>query len=258
MTDAQFDRVVAMEGGHNFRDIGGYPAADGRHVARGLIFRSGTMSELSDRDHAILDALGLKLICDLRSTAERGRRPSRLPEPARYEIWTRDHEMSAGDLVQAMRHPEATPDKVRDRMTEAYRTLAYEQAPSYRELFHRIAYGPLPLVFHCAAGKDRTGIAAALLLDLLGVDKALIFEDYALTDAFFARGCELVASDPVGDRLAGVDPAVWEPMMRADPAYLAAMFVTLEVRHGSTEAFIREELGLGDRDIAAIRERLLV
>lgn len=254
----QFDRIVAMDGGHNFRDIGGYPAAGGRHVARGLVYRSGTMSELSERDHAILDGLGLRLICDLRSTGERARRPSRLPEVARYEIWTRDHQMSAGDLAEAIGRPGATADAVRAMMIDAYRTLAYEQAPSYRELFLAVAQGPLPLVFHCAAGKDRTGIAAALLLDLLGVEREWIFEDYALTDAFFARGCELVASDPLGHRFATVDPAIWEPMMRADPAYLAAMFVTLEVRHGSVEAFVRDELGLDDGIVAAIRERLLV
>lgn len=260
MTNAaqQFDRIVPLEGGHNFRDIGGYPASDGRVVARGLVYRSGTLSELSDRDHATMDALGLQVICDFRSTRERERRPSRLPEAARYEIWTRDHPMSAGDLTEAMRRPDATPETSRILMIEAYRDLAYEQVPSYRELFRRIADGPLPLVFHCAAGKDRTGIAAALLLDLLGVARDAVLEDYAITDRFFARGCELVAKDPFGTKLAGIDQRIWEPMMRADPAYLAAMFETVEARHGSGEGFIRDELGLDDAGIAAIRKRLLI
>ncbi len=247
-----------MEGGHNFRDIGGYPAMDGRHVARGLVFRSGTMSELSDRDHAILDGLGLRLICDLRSNSERSRRPSRLPEAAKYEIWSRDHQMSDGDVTEAIRKSDATPSTVRGMVIESYRMLAYEQRPSYRELFLRIAHGPLPLVFHCAAGKDRTGIAAALLLELLGVERVQVVADYVLTDQFFTRGCELVAKDPFGKHFTGVDPDIWEPMMRADPAYLAAMFETLEERHGSTEGFVRDELGLSDRDVAAIRDRLLV
>lgn len=260
MADASLDddRIVPMEGGHNFRDIGGYPAAHGRHIARGLVFRSGTMSELSERDHAILEGLGLKVICDLRSTSERDRRPSRLPQAAQYEIWSRDHQMSAGDLTAAMRRPDATPDTVRGIMIKAYRTLAYEQAPSYRELFLRIARGSLPLVFHCAAGKDRTGIAAALLLELLGVPREQIFADYVMTDAFFARACRLVASDPLGDQLAGVEQAIWEPMLRADPTYLAAMFLELEVRHGSAVHFIHEELGLTEDEVAAIRSRLLV
>ncbi|AMK19873.1 MULTISPECIES: tyrosine-protein phosphatase [Sphingobium] len=260
MTSAahEFDRVIPLEGGHNFRDIGGYRTQDGRTVAKGLVYRSGTMSELSDCDHAALDALGLQVICDFRSTRERNRRPSRLPDAATYEIWSRDHQMSAGDLTEAMQHADATPEKSRQLMIEAYHDLAYEQAPSYRELFQRLAYGTLPLVFHCAAGKDRTGVAAALLLDLLGVSRDQVIEDYKLTDQFFSRGCELVTKDPIGNKLANVAREIWEPMMRADPGYLTAMFDTIEARHGSAEGFIREELALDDAGIAAIRTRLLV
>ncbi|MFC3443497.1 tyrosine-protein phosphatase [Sphingobium rhizovicinum] len=257
MTDLELDRVVPLTGGHNFRDLGGYPTIDGRTVARGLIYRSGTMAELSDEDHAMLDAIGLKVICDFRSSQERDRRPSRLPAMASYEIWARDHQTSAGDITIALHKPGATADTARTHILEAYRDLAYEQAPSYRELFLRIAHGPLPLVFHCAAGKDRTGIAAALLLDLLGVARDIIEWDYALTDRFFARGCELVAKDPFGAKLKGVDPAIWAPIMRADPSYLAAMFETVEQRHGSAQGFLREELGLGEDELAIIRTRLL-
>lgn len=256
--DAEFQRVISLEGGHNFRDMGGYPTLDGRLVASGLLFRSGTISELSDRDHDLVNALGLALICDLRSNNERKRRPSRLPATARYEVWSRDHHVSAGDLIEAMRRPGATADQMRAGMVEAYRTLPYEQAPSYRTLFLRIAGGSLPLMFHCAAGKDRTGIAAALLLDLLGVSRERIVEDYILTDRFFARGCELVAKDPIGDRFAEVDPAIWEPLLRAEPVYLTAMFETLEARHGSIEGFLRDELSLDDAIFSAIRERLLL
>lgn len=258
MTDLYADRVVPLEGGHNFRDLGGYATREGRTVARGLVYRSGTMAELSDSDHAMLDAIGLKVVCDFRSTNERKRRPSRFPAVAQFEIWSRDHGMSAGDVTGALREPGATAETARAHISEAYRELAYEQAPSYRELFSRIAYGPLPLVFHCAAGKDRTGIAAALLLDLLGVERDVIMQDYALTDRFFARGCELIAKDPFGAKLAGIDPGVWEPIMRADPAYLAIMFETIDARHGSGEGFLRDELELTDADIAIIRERLLV
>ncbi|HUD94494.1 tyrosine-protein phosphatase [Sphingobium sp.] len=258
MTDLDLERVVPLEGGHNFRDLGGYPTMDGRTVARGLIYRSGTMAELSDGDHAMLDAIGLKVICDFRSSQERDRRPSRLPAMASYEIWARDHHSSAGDVTFALQTPGATADTARLHILEAYRDLAYEQAPSYRELFRRIVDGPLPLVFHCAAGKDRTGIAAALLLDLLGVERAIIMQDYALTDRFFARGCELVAKDPFGAKLKGIDPQIWEPIMRADPSYLAAMFDTLEQRHGSARGFLKEELDLSDADCATIRTRLLI
>jgi len=261
MTDRQADtheRVIPFEGGHNFRDLGGYSTRDGRVVARGLVYRSGTMAELSDADHAILDTLGLKVICDFRSNSERDRRPSRLPPEADFEIWSRDHGTSHGDVTKILSQPGATAETARQHILNTYKDLAYEQAPSYRELFQRLAYGPLPLMFHCAAGKDRTGIAAALILDLLGVDRDIIGEDYAVTDQFFARGCELIAKDPFGSELRGIDQSIWEPVMRADPAYLTSMFDALDERHGSAQGFLRDELGLGDAEFTAIRTRLLV
>jgi protein-tyrosine phosphatase len=251
------ERVVALKGGHNFRDVGGYPAADGRNTAWGMVYRSGTMAELSDSDHALLARLGLRTICDFRSSGERNRQPSRLPDPAGFEIWSRDYETSTADLVDALTRPDATATGSRALMIEMYRDLAYEQVPGYRALFERLASGALPILFHCAAGKDRTGIAAALLLDMLGVPRDVVVEDYVLTDRFFDRGCALVRSDPWADRLGGIDQAVWAPIMRADPAYIATMFETIEARHGSAEGFIRDELGLDETAIRAIRTRLL-
>lgn len=252
-----FERHIPLTGGHNFRDMGGYPTSDGRQVARGRIYRSGTLSELTDEDHLVMDRIGLRLICDLRSTNERERRPSRIPPAARFEIWSRDHEMSAGDLMRILALPEASAPHIRDAMIAAYRKLPYEQAPSYRVLFSRIAEGDLPVLFHCAAGKDRTGIAAALLLTLLGVERDVIVDDYALTDRFFERGCELVTKDPIGNRFTGIDRAIWAPMMRADPDYLMEMFDTLDQRHGSVRNFLIEILELEQPVLDRIVERLV-
>jgi protein-tyrosine phosphatase len=252
------ERILPMTGGHNFRDIGGYPAKDGRSTAWGLVYRSGTMAQLDDGDRALIEGLGLRVICDLRSSRERDRRPSRLPEPADFEIWSHDYDNSSADLVNALAEPGATAAQARAVMIDLYGDIAYEQRPGYRALFERLASGALPILFHCAAGKDRTGVAAALLLDMLGVPREAVIEDYVLTDHFFDRGCELVRTDPWVKRLGTVDPAIWAPVMRADPAYLATMFETIEARHGSAEGFIRDELGLDGAAIESIRERLLV
>ncbi len=257
MQMAERDRIVPLSGGHNFRDIGGYPAAGGQSTAWGLVYRSGTMAELSDADHALLDGLGLRVICDFRSSKERDRRPSRLPASADFEIWSRDYETSSADLVDTLTRPDATAAGAHALMIELYRELAYEQVPGYRALFERLASGELPILFHCAAGKDRTGIAAALLLDLLGVPRDVVVKDYVLTDHFFDRGCALVRSDPWVHRLGQIDQAIWAPIMRAEPAYLAAMFETIEERHGSAEGFVRDVLGLDADAIASIRRRLL-
>ncbi|MDB5702388.1 MAG: protein tyrosine/serine phosphatase [Sphingomonadales bacterium] len=258
MPALQPKRVLPFAGGHNFRDIGGYPTRDGRTTAWGLVYRSGSMAALSDADHDLLGSLKLALVCDLRSTRERGMHPSRFPDTVDFEVWARDHNTSAGDVVEAIQKPEAHSGMAREMMIEMYKDLAYEQAESYIELFQRLAAGSLPLVFHCAAGKDRTGIAAAILLDMLGVEREAVVADYVMTDDFFDQLCEMVLADPIASKLAALDPAIWAPLMRADAAYVETMLDTITARHGSSEGFVREILGLGTDEIAAIRERLLV
>lgn len=142
-------------------------------------------------------------------------------------------------------------------MIDLYRDILFEQMPSYRALFEHLAVGRLPILFHCAVGKDRTGVAAALLLDLVGVSRETIIEDYVLTDQFVERGLALVRTDPWARHLRGVDEAIWAPIMAADPAYLNAMFHVLEGRYGSAEGYIRGELGLDSDAVRTIRTRLL-
>jgi protein-tyrosine phosphatase len=250
--EAEQRRVAQLEGGHNFRDIGGYRTADGKRVRWGRVYRSGTMAMLTEADQAYMAEIGIRVICDFRSTKERQVRPTRWSESHAVVHWARDHDSSVGELVAAITHPEASAEAMRKRMIAAYRHLPYEQAESYREVFRRVADGDLPLIFHCAAGKDRTGIAAALLLTLLGVPRATVIEDYLLTERFFERGCHLVISDPTSSRFASVNPAIWEPMMRAETVYIEAMFDTLISRHGSIEAYLEGTLGVD----AAMRERI--
>jgi protein-tyrosine phosphatase len=246
-----------LTGAHNFRDIGGYMTADGRHVARGKVYRSGTLTALTDADQAELERLGIRVICDFRSTRERATRPSRFAETASFTRWSRDHETSAGDLVRALAAPGADAAMSRQLMIEAYRTLPYEQAESYGETFRRIAAGDLPLVFHCSAGKDRTGIAAALLLDVLGVERAAVVEDFVITDRFMPALVTIIQEDPSWGRLGAVPVEVWEPMVRADPVYIETMFATVEQEHGSAAGFLRDAAGLDEGDIAALRRNLL-
>jgi protein-tyrosine phosphatase len=255
--DPHAARIVGLEGGHNFRDLGGYSAADGRRIRRGLVFRSGTLAELTDKDLEQVAQLGIRFVCDFRANRERATRPSRWPASATIDLWTRDHESSVGELLHAVRAPGATSEEIRGRMRDSYRVLPYEQADSFRELLNRIASGSVPIMFHCSAGKDRTGCAAALLLTLLGVERATVIEDYLLTERFFESCCRIVRNDPTSARLTEVDPRVWEPLLRAERSYLETMFETLEQRHGSIEGYLREVLGVGEDAKTAIRNRLL-
>jgi protein-tyrosine phosphatase len=255
--DVDARRLVPLEGGHNFRDIGGYQTADGAWLRWGLVFRSGSMAELTPEDQERIGQLGIKVICDFRANRERETRPTRWPKTVAVDLWTRDHESSVGEFIAALRHPGVTAEAVRERMIAAYRTLPYEQGDSYRELFLRLATGQLPLVFHCSAGKDRTGIAAALLLSLLGVPRDAVIKDYLLTERFFERGCRLLLTDPSSSWFTHVDPRIWEPMMRADRAYIEAAIETLEQLHGSIEGFLHDVLGIDANMKSELRRRLI-
>jgi protein-tyrosine phosphatase len=206
------------------------------------------MSEFTPGDLEEIRRLDIRFICDLRSNPERASRPTRWPDLDAINRWWRDHEGSTGDVVRALSLPNASAESMRELMLEAYRTLPYEQADSYRELFRTIADGELPLVFHCSAGKDRTGIAAALLLSALDVPRETVIEDYLLTERFFEDTRRLAETHGFNQ----VDPVIWEPLMRAEHAYLDAMFRTLERRHGSVDGYLREILGVD----AAFKQRI--
>jgi protein-tyrosine phosphatase len=255
--DAPPERVIPLGGGHNFRDLGGYATADGRTLRWGMLFRSGTMADLTLADQALLAGFGIRLVCDLRANDERRERPTRWSEASPAEFWSRDHESSVGKLVRILSEGRPDATAARDFMIEVYRRLPYEQAKAYRELFLRAASGQLPLVFHCSAGKDRTGCAAALLLSALGVPRATIIEDYLLTERFFEQGCRLILADPLGRTLDQYPAEAWHPVIRAERAYIETMFATLEARHGSVDEYLATELRIDPPTLARLKENLL-
>ncbi len=251
------ERIPALEGALNFRDLGGYAAQDGRTVRWNTLFRSGTTHAMTTRDIAALEALRVRYAYDLRSNRERSSRPTRLTAVAQLEVRYLEHEHLPGDLQEALKSPRTGPQHSRQLMISLYRELPDQFTAAYRALFHHIAEGDLPLVFNCTAGKDRTGVAAALLLSALGVSREQIFEDYMLTEQFFERSCEMILADARALMLKDMDRAVWEPLMRVDPDYLNAMFDALTVKYGSVEHYLRERLGVDEARLARIREYLL-
>ena len=253
MTDPD-DRFLPLERGHNFRDIGGYQAADGRRVRRGMIFRSGTMADLTEADVARLTRLGIVCICDLRTTSERTKHPTNWHDATKVRMLTQDYDHSEGSLASLTRGDGAA---VRSRMVSLYRTLHEEQRASYAALFARLIEGEVPLLFNCAAGKDRTGIAAALILTALGVPRATVIEDYALSDHFAEPLFALLCRNPRYGLDAESPRETWLPMTRAYPEYIETMLDTLAERHGSIEGYLAEQLGVDCDATERLRDRLL-
>lgn len=178
-------RVVSLHGGCNFRDIGGYPTSNGRAVRWGRVYRAGVLSYFTDRDHGTLRGLDVRAICDLRRAEEREREPSAWPHGTNQQRPAHLHwdDGSNTPTIRAFaaRRPN-TAAGMFDSMIDLYRALPQWMAARIRGLFDCVANGSVPLVVHCAAGKDRTGVAVAVLLRAVDVSQQTAIEDYLLTN----------------------------------------------------------------------------
>ncbi len=255
-------RVLPLEGGRNFRDIGGYTTEDGRRVKWGTVFRSGTMTNLTAADYAYLDGLDAKVLVDFRSSEERADEPTDWQVDA-PEYWARDYssEADAGAFRELFASGELTAEKTRAVMTAMYDEIARQQADAYRVMFDRLAAGETPLVVNCSAGKDRTGIAAALLLTALGVPREQVVADYALSDDIVDYSAAFLET---GDGEDGPYAFMRQfpreaimPLLASEPEYVEAALDGLEEEYGSVMAFVRSELDVTEEELEAIRALLL-
>ena len=258
-------RVLPLEGGRNFRDLGGYPTRDGRRVRWGRVFRSGFMTDLTDADYEYLSAVGIRVVCDFRSEEERAARPTRwrAAPTIEYRTWSYSDADDPGrmGLGSLLSRPHLTPESVARIMTRLYPNIVEEHKAKYRDLFHSLAAGELPLAFNCSAGKDRAGTAAALVLSALGVPREIVVRDYALSE----RVVDYEADLPAGDRgerapdrpLGGLPAALMRPLLRSDPAYIRSTLAYLDATYGGVLEYIRTELDIDDAELARIRELLL-
>lgn len=256
--ESGLERSLPLVGGHNFRDLGGYAVSHGGQVAWRKVFRSGTLANLTAGDHDVLSSLGIRFICDLRTNRERTAFPTRWMQDHAIEIWSRDYDHSSADFAAALEGIDPNLDAARALVKDFYRRLPYEQSSAYAELMRRLALGQVPLLFHCSAGKDRTGIFGAILLDLLGVERHTVIEDYVLSNDQYEQLVDMFARDRHIHDLEQLEPERYEPLLLADPAYLQATFAFLEETHGNTEKYVHDVLGISSGEIAAIRALLVV
>ena len=260
-------RVLPLEGGRNFRDLGGYPTRDGRRVKWGRVFRSGFMTDLTDADYEYLSALGIRVVCDFRSAEERTARPTRwrAAPTIEYRTWSYSDADDPGrmGLGSLLSRPQLTPESVARIMTRIYPNIVEEHKAKYRDLFHHLAAGELPLAFNCSAGKDRAGTAAALILSALGVPREIVVQDYALSERVVDYEAELTpAAAGRAERAAerpwgGLPAALMRPLLRSDPAYIRSTLAYLDATYGGVLEYIRTELDIDDAELARIRELLL-
>ncbi len=247
-------RAITLQGASNFRDLGGYPAAGGKHVKWGHLYRSADISKLTDVDLRALQSRHVALVCDLRGPQEVAQAPDRLPAGARSLALPAGSEKIDPRLLMG-----GGPRIDRDSLMRAVYTNTSFFKAKYKPLFDELLVlpGTEALLFHCSAGKDRTGIGAALVLAALGVDRATILKDYAATDTYWQAGREqsLQRLAQAGMSAAAVDAV--RPLLAANPAYLAATFAALDQQYGSVENYLASELGLTPKKVKALRVKYL-
>lgn len=251
------DRTLALRTAVNLRDIGGYPASNGSRIKWGLIYRSGTLYDLSDEDAAALAARGIRLICDFRSEQEAAAAPDNAARfGARYEPMPleADH-----DSMRRLRVAMFQPGKLRELMRESYNELMLERnAPLVGRFLQLIAdESNLPVLFHCTAGKDRTGMAAMILMSLLGVPDDVIAADYSLSNAFHDRFRIFVGDAVKKLRWIGMNVDDLYPLLIADPELMRGALESVRKRYDSVENYVINRCGVDAAVISKLRDNLL-
>jgi protein-tyrosine phosphatase len=249
-------RRIELEGAPNFRDLGGYRTDDGRRVRHGQLFRSGVLSDLSDDDIVVLEErLGIATVVDLRSPQEVADRPNRLPRGARaIEVPVTDVSMSP-NVIAAKLEAGNTDGLGAEMLLTGNRAFARELRAAFATTL-RLTMGPQhrPIVFHCTAGKDRTGFAAAIVLLTLGVPRETVVDDYLFSNACLAeRHAEWLAR--AGERITDLEPL--RALMEVRREYLDAGLDTITDDHGSVDAYLRDALGVTPDEQARFQTDLL-
>jgi protein-tyrosine phosphatase len=243
------DRHVPLDGGSNMRDLGGLPLADGGRVRRGRVYRSAALNELTDADVAVLASIGLGTVVDLRSKTEQTNAPSRLPEGLRV-VAPGDGGVGAVPGHRKGPNP-VTEAQARRMMREGNRTYAVRMAPAITTTFETLAETDSGgLLFHCAAGKDRTGFVAAVILLSLGASHETVMEDYLATNLIWDR-----KSAP---RISGMPLKAREAVFSAHAEYLEAALETMQKDFGPAENYLTDRCGVSRATLLQVREGLVL
>jgi protein-tyrosine phosphatase len=240
-------RVWPLQGASNFRDLGGYAGRDGRPVRWRRLFRSDHLAGLTEADKSRLAELGLAKAFDFRGQEERAAVAYQLPGVTQHSLAI---EPTVVQRMQALvdAGQSLTPARTAELMTDLYRALVNDQSHRFAELFEHLLQADAPLVFHCTAGKDRTGFAAALILLALGVPRDVVLQDYLLTNRVFKHPASTQHT---------LSPEVLAVLWQVQPGFLEAALHAVDTEHGGVERYLQQRMALGPAALRSLAERYL-
>lgn len=255
-------RLLAFEGIANFRDLGGYRTTDGRQVKWGVLYRTGTLAHASRSDLKALETLNLRTLIDFRSAAEKEEEPNTLPDPVPFTvveipIMDEGNKAMVAEIFERVESGNFDGFDPNSTMINANRQFASTFVPQYKQFIDTVQRNNgSPVVWHCSAGKDRAGFAAAILLRLLGVPQDVVMADYMASkqNALNARANQirllrLFKGDEAADKLSA--------LLGVEEPWLTAAFEEIDTQWGSFDNYRREALQLTDDDVARLKASLL-
>lgn len=245
----------------NLRDLGGIATADGRRVASGRLFRSGALVGLGAAEWAQVESLGIRLVCDLRSTSERivapFRWPGRAPHTVAFDLLPDSR--TTGAAVMRTLCADPTGRAASAFLAENYALMPTGFVDGLRRLVGAVVDGDdVPLLICCREGKDRTGFACSVLLRALGVPEEAVIDEYLASAPNYDRQAvsDAIRAQRGGDAAASPSDAVLDAL-QVDPGNLRRAFQAIEEQHGGLTAYLEQAGGLDAERLSLLRGRLL-
>ena len=235
-------RSLNLTGATNFRDLGGYPGQDGRLVRWRRLFRSDNLAHLQHPGQAFVPHQGLTLAFDFRGVNERADASYDLPGVVQHSLSIEPTVVQSLRALMDTGRRLTEPDAVA-LMQQTYRAFVHDNASRFGELFTHLLDNDAPLVFHCTAGKDRTGFAAALILLALGVSREVVMDDFLLTNALYRRAGPTVHTE--------VPREVMEVIWKVRGEFLDAALHVVDADYGGADNFLAR-IGVGERERARL------
>lgn len=244
------EKVIKLKKVHNFRAVSNIKNTEGRSLKEGMFYRSAHLHKLKKKSFDEFEKLGITEIIDLRNSKEIFESPDHLPNGITYKKYSAfedegDQLSQARKLVLKGKVNASDADK---RMIDFYREYVTENPETIKTIITEILESEKPILYHCTAGKDRTGIVTALILTILKFDKEAIYNEYLLSNNFRKPLVEkrLRLASNLHFLYPKMDLQVLEKLSWVEKRYLDAAFSAIDKKYGSTDAYIQQVLGISE------------
>ena len=248
---------IHLEGTHNTRDLGGYVCQDGRKVRSNFLYRSDKLSNLTSNDVSTLQNLGIKRIIDFRSKDEKTRDPNIIPDGIEYIEMPIEADKKIKQEIYDVLSGKIDRD-IKEFLIEANKQFIHEYHQTFKLFLLELINNPVPTLYHCTAGKDRTGFATFLIYTILGIERNIILDDYLKTNEFIADSIEKVKFE-VAKSMKISDNEVDKimPLLKVDIDYINSAINEANKKYGSIFTFINDELNFKTKQRDLLKELLL-